>query len=161
MKKLKLKLKLFYPLILLFTFTACFSGPSGGEDLLGPDKDKNGIRDDVDEWITDQGLDFNKSEALRLMAKNLRLALKHHKDREKSNFYLHEKGSASNCLYFLFERDTKLKGKVTKELYKLSINNEERLLAYADVDSNFSGEVGYLERDLKKTCKFKMSKESL
>ena len=161
MKKLKLKLKLFYPLILLFTFTACFSGPSGGEDLLGPDKDKNGVRDDVDEWIKDQDLDFNKSEAFRLMAKNLRLALKHHKDRDKSNFYSHEVDSASDCLFLLLKYNSRLKRKYTNKLYKLSINNEERILAYADVNVNFSGEVSYFERDLNKSCKFKLSKESL
>jgi hypothetical protein len=146
--------------VLLIVFLVGCLSTSGEEALLGEDKDNNGVRDDIDEWINKTYKTHDQRTAATLKAKYNRLALKFHKDKEKSNQYTHKALDLSNCLANLV-KDFKLWSKRLDSYHLLTYNTRERLKAYTIVNSNFSGQVGYIEIDLVKSCEFKLTQKEL
>ncbi|MFT6630069.1 MAG: CRISPR/Cas system CMR-associated protein Cmr5 small subunit [Bacteriovoracaceae bacterium] len=149
-------------LLLLFTiaFLSCESNAIDEAKLLGPDKDNNGVRDDIDKWINKTYKNHDQIKAAKLKAKYNRLALKFHKDKEKSNQYTHKALDLSNCLANLV-KNFKLWSKRLDSYHLLTYNTRERLKVYTIVNSNFSGQVGYIETDLVKSCEFKLTQKEL
>ena len=75
------------------------------QTLLGPDKNNDGVRDDVEYWINKHAKDVNVKHASMMYVKYHQLALKNVKNREKTNEMTHKLLDYHSCILHLMDFD--------------------------------------------------------
>ncbi len=82
-------------LLLLLGLISCLESYSGG--VLGPDKDNDGVRDDVQEWIEKSFKNPNQAMAYKQYAKALRHIHEHSKNKKKSILAIRMLSRSRDC----------------------------------------------------------------
>ena len=126
------------------------------QTLLGPDKNNDGVRDDVEYWINKHAKDVNVKHASMMYAKYYRLALENVDDREKCNEMTHKQLDYYGCVLELMEFD-KARDYLDK-LKKNLVNTKQRVRKEVLMDSHFGGEsrVYRISDDPQDDCPFKL-----
>ena len=91
--------------LLILSITSCFS--SSVEDLMGPDEDKNGVRDDVDLFIKRQDVKEEYRDAMRQYAFYARESFRYIHNRDESIRNSRVMSLSRNCIGALYEEDIK------------------------------------------------------
>lgn len=113
-----------------------------GPTLAGIDNDKNGIRDDIDEYIDNNYIEQPQRKAVEQSAKALQTLLLVNKDDinllKKANIKLSE---ADHCIYLTFdaENGSKEPAQVSQEMESITTNTKQRLLAYIEAANKLAG----------------------
>lgn len=113
-----------------------------GPTLAGIDNDKNGIRDDIDEYIDNNYIEQPQRKAVEQSAKALQTLLLANKDNinslKNANIKLSE---AIYCVFLTFNDENSLKTpeKVSHEIESITTNTKERLLSYLTVMKKLDG----------------------
>ena len=108
------------------------------QTLLGPDKNNDGVRDDVEYWINKHAKDVNVKHASMMYVKYHQLALKNVKNREKTNEMTHKLLNYHDCILYLMDFN-KARDYLDK-IDKILINSKLRLKKRMLVTSHFGGE---------------------
>ena len=128
------------------------------DTLLGPDKNGDGVRDDIEYWINNSSevKNNNVRRAALFYAKTLRDGLKYVNDKEKSiqNSYL--KMKARDCLRNVINDWPRIVSKVSDPILKNMFNTEQRLKTQLQVDQHFAGQGGAIYRFAKEACSFEL-----
>ncbi len=125
------------------------------DTLLGPDKNNDGVRDDIEYWIKKNVEDENVKTASLLYAKYYRLMIKNVDDRHESIKYTKKKGQLSSCIFELIglHREMKLIDKIVS----LFNNSKVRFKAHWKADRNFRGQLSTQQgSNAEGTCPFKL-----
>ncbi len=115
------------------------------ENLLGQDLNKNGVRDDVDEFIQGSDQSENIKNALTQMATARFKGLIEHRSKNKSLINSHEWDRSLNCLSTYFEGDQgwyKMQS-ILKKQKALILNSKERIRANIIYNNQLSGTSGH------------------
>ncbi|MBT3586494.1 MAG: hypothetical protein HN509_16420 [Halobacteriovoraceae bacterium] len=94
----------------------------------GIDSDSDGVRDDVEVWINENGKTVAIRTALKLYTKARMKAIIHSHDSKISNQAMKESINLSRCFFFLTTELIK-GGKLQRQINGLIINNNERSIA--------------------------------
>lgn len=110
--------------------------------LGGPDKDSNGVRDDVDEWISAQPFTATQRQAMTQAAQALQLALLVDATDRKAALAVADKDSAAmDCVYAAFEPKSPEPNRLLGQLEALTANTEARTRQYLLYNHALSGTV--------------------
>lgn len=109
------------------------------ETLAGVDSDGDGIRDDVEIWINEEADIASGRVALKMIAKNLSLAIVNYENSVKTNNLMQEKNKASNCMFKIYMNDHEREYWLIDSVYERVVNNNERTRAYLKMDKSLSG----------------------
>ncbi len=151
-------------LLLLFLTMGCFREPTI-EEMMGPDKDGNGVRDDIDEYINDVTKDPDERNAFKQYAKYLRLGFKYYQDKEKSITNTHTSLKALDCVSKIWERRHKdyrerIKySEIIDEIDSKTYETLKTLSIKAKISGDFSGQVSGVNDNLYEVCEFKLRKK--
>lgn len=128
------------------------------DTLLGPDKNNDGVRDDVEYWIKNSKKIENNDirRAILLYAKYLRDGLRLHKDKQKSIANTYKGQVYGDCYSLLFEPFSKERRKIRKYILSIMFNTKERVRANLVADRNFAGEGGRSIMFADEACPFKL-----
>jgi len=127
-------------------------GPAGKATLAGIDSDNDGVRDDVQRWIT---LTFPNSEktraALTQRTKTMQQFLLDAADPVKSLNHAVQMGKAAECLAYIRPDDF---DRISGELKAIFLNTYVRSKAWLQADRHLSGSFFSLLPDPKQGCLF-------
>lgn len=142
---------------------SCFGEPTV-EDMMGPDKDGNGVRDDIDEYINDVTKDADERNAFRQYAKYLRLGFKNYQDKEKSINNTHTKLKALDCVSNVWEpyhpgwEESFRYSKITDVISEMTYKSDKSLRIKSRISRDFSGQMSGAY-EVNEACEFKLNKE--
>ena len=160
--------------LLILSITSCLS--SSVEDLMGPDEDKNGVRDDVDLFIKRQDVKEEYRDAMRQYAFYARESFRYIHNRDESIRNSRLMTLSRNCLTALYEENIKEfeKSSSSKDLFikymeelhreemnlRRALNNKiynswARKDAEKKKDKHLSGQIYTMEKLAKKACFFR------
>jgi hypothetical protein len=149
---------------ILLISVSCFGEPTI-EEMMGPDKDGNGVRDDIDRFIDKPTKDQDERNAFKQYAKYLRLGFKYYEDKDKSIENTHEKLKALDCISKVWLKynqawEEKLKfTRITKEIRSMTFETRKTLEISAKISGDFSGQMSGGYGYAHEVCKFKLIKE--
>lgn len=110
-------------------------------DPAGPDLDKNGIRDDIDQWISKQEFTPDQVSVTKAYARTLQQTMvTKTRDREEARAIANKDGRAMECLFFVFNDEKSFIG-LSSILEQSTFNTKERLLQQDRFDSMLDGMV--------------------
>jgi hypothetical protein len=143
--------------------------------LLGPDKNNDGVRDDIEYWIkTNINEDIDYQRAVLLYAKAWRDTFKVIDDRWKTVEMTHKKSSSRDCMTSIIKKgvryidknqyfgyDKRYKRTIEEKIIELISNSEIRVKAYAMESVHFRGQGMELTSDGVPSidCPFKLVEE--
>jgi hypothetical protein len=107
-------------------------------DVAGPDKDGNGVRDDIDQVIAGFGLTASQAKALTQFAAALQVAILTSPDRTSAYSNAVELHRGQECVFSQLTADST---KYTKQIKAFTLNTQPRVMAFADFSHNASGAV--------------------
>jgi hypothetical protein len=107
-------------------------------DVPGPDKDGNGVRDDIDQVIAGFGLTASQTKALMQFAAALQVAIFSSPDRTSAYSNAVELHRGQECVFSQLSGDST---KYTKQIKAFTLNTQPRVLAFASFSHNASGAV--------------------
>ena len=151
-------------LLLLFLAMGCFREPTI-EEMMGPDKDGNGVRDDIDEYINDVTKDEDERNAFKQYAKYLRLGFKYYNDKEKSIENSHKSSQALGCVSHVWReyhsgwKEGRKYVTYIDEIYAKSFNSKKSLFVEAKINGHFSGQMTMNGKYAHEDCEFKLRKK--
>jgi hypothetical protein len=124
------------------------------EKLMGVDKNHNGIRDDVDEYIVDVSKNNDEKNALTVFAKYTRKIFSTYKEKEISNANTVKWLDSSTCLFYImgYKRSNKLEAKIQMKYF----NTKEQLVIFKTKSRHFSGEMKDVSGTAVDVCEFKL-----
>lgn len=130
--------------------------------LLGPDKNNNGVRDDVEYWINNapEILNNDIKRATMWYAKTQRDVQMLASNKQRSIESMHELAGAYGCLSLVL-REMNLPfddDYIEDQLTIYMDNTKERHLAYLKSDRNFAGQSGRVHKFADEGCPFKLEK---
>lgn len=131
--------------------------------LLGPDKNNNGIRDDIEYWIENSTLVVNNDikRAAMLYAKLTREHIRLVDNKEKSieNFY--SMNHSSSCLVDVSAHANEELDifRLSGPIYKYSVNTKERYLKTRRADGYISGRAIRRPNFATEACAFKLEEK--
>jgi len=130
------------------------------DTLLGPDKNNDGVRDDVEYWINNSKEIENNDirRAALLYAKYLRNGLKYYNDKEKSIANTYQGLAYKDCFSLLFEPFSKKRTEIREYILNQILNSKERTVAHLKADRNFAGKGGAMHMYANEACPFKLEK---
>ncbi|MDP3588422.1 MAG: hypothetical protein Q8R58_10255 [Sulfuricurvum sp.] len=106
--------------------------------IAGPDKDNNGIRDDIDAYIATLPYTEIQKKAVQQDARALTATLTVDKMDKTAVIAANEKLTRSiGCLHFQFDSDTA--SKMFADNQKMTVNTKNRFLEYEKFNSALSG----------------------
>lgn len=103
-------------------------------DPAGPDLDKNGIRDDIDLWISKQKFTIEQTKAMNQYARILQKQMVKPKSKEDARVLFEQEIRASNCVGFVFNDDY-----ISTVLYQSIFNTRARKIKEDQMGSMISG----------------------
>ena len=112
------------------------------DTLLGTDADSNGVRDDIDAYLSATYTSSGQLSAATQMAKAMRNTLKvDPTDRLAVKLVDRQNSRAIHCLYSKFEGGTVSKepSRVVSEIESMTSNTKKRLLAYLKYNRALDG----------------------
>ena len=160
--------------LLILSITSCLS--SSVEDLMGPDEDKNGIRDDVDIFIKRQDVKEEYRDAMRQYAFYARESFRYIHNRDESIRNSRQKFLALDCLNALYnekienfkgtnpskeklvnhmKKQFKLGRIIRKKLHEQIYNSWSRKNAEGAISQNLGGQIYTTEKSAKIACYFR------
>jgi hypothetical protein len=107
-------------------------------DVSGPDKDGNGVRDDIDQVIAGFGLTASQTKALTQFAAALQVAIFSSPDRTSAYSNAVELHRGQECVFSQLSGDST---KYTKQIKAFTLNTQPRVMAFASFAHNASGAV--------------------
>jgi hypothetical protein len=107
-------------------------------DVPGPDKDGNGVRDDIDQVIAGFGLTASQTKALMQFAAALQVAIFSSPDRTSAYSNAVELHRGQECVFSQLSGDST---KYTKQIKAFTLNTQPRVMAFASFSHNASGAV--------------------
>ncbi|HEY2039420.1 MAG TPA: Ig-like domain-containing protein [Edaphobacter sp.] len=107
-------------------------------DIAGPDKDNNGVRDDIDQVIAGFGLTASQTKALTQFAAALQVAILNSPDRTSAYSNAVELHRGQECVFSQLSADST---KYTKQIKPFTLNTQPRVMAFAGFSHNASGAV--------------------
>lgn len=118
-----------------------FSDLDRTDSLTGIDADANGIRDDIDAYITREYPDPAQRSAVQQDARAMQKALLVPPgDVSAAKTVVREAARATNCIYAEFPKGGwKEAARVGKEVEALTTNTKKRLLAYLQMNKSLDG----------------------
>lgn len=123
------------------------------DDLLGPDLDGNGVRDDIDRYISGLALNEKQKRAAVQVARVYQHALTiDPKDNASLDAHHHLGERSDNCLMTVFDWQGTEYIKLAHRLRSLTFNTRKRTMHYLAVDRAYSGESYRLEEFDQDTC---------
>ncbi len=150
-------------LLLLFLTMGCFREPTI-EEMMGPDKDGNGVRDDIDEYINDVTKDEDERNVFKQYAKYLRLGFKYYQDKEKSITNTHKMLKAMDCIaevwiqYHPGWKEGAEYRKIKETIKNDIFSSKKELKIYARINGNFSGQMS-MSLGVHESCEFKLRRK--
>jgi hypothetical protein len=107
-------------------------------DIAGPDKDNNGVRDDIDQVITGFGLTASQAKALTQFAAALQVAILSSSDRTLAYSNAVEVHRGQECVFSQLSADST---KYTKQVKAFTLNTQPRVTAFLGFSHNASGAI--------------------
>jgi Bacterial Ig-like domain (group 2) len=107
-------------------------------DIAGPDKDNNGVRDDIDQVIAGFGLTASQARALTQFAASLQVAILSSPDRTSAYSNAVEVHRGQECVFSQLSGDST---KYTKPIKSFTLNTQPRVMAFVGFSHNASGAV--------------------
>ena len=107
-------------------------------EVAGPDKDGNGVRDDIDQVIAGFGLTSSQARALTQFAAALQVAILNSRDRNTAFANAVEIHRSQVCVFSLLNGDSTT---YTKQIKAFTLNTEPRVMAFLGFSNNASGAV--------------------
>jgi Bacterial Ig-like domain (group 2) len=107
-------------------------------DVAGPDKDNNGVRDDIDQVIAGFGLTASQTKALTQFAAALQVAILSSPDRTSAYANAVELHRGQECVFSQLSADST---KYTKQIKAFTLNTQPRVTAFVGFSHNASGAV--------------------
>lgn len=151
-------------LLLLFLTMGCFREPTIKE-MMGPDKDGNGVRDDIDEYINDVTKDEDERNAFKQYAKYLRLGFKYYQDKDASIRNTKKELLSFSCVTGIWKknhpgyRESLTYRKILNHIENNTFDGLKTLKVKSTITGHFSGQVIALNDKLDQICKFKLRKK--
>jgi hypothetical protein len=130
------------------------------DTLLGPDKNNDGVRDDVEYWIKRNTPNDNVRLASLLFAKYYRLMRINLHSRERSNELMRKKRVVSDCIFLLnIHNKSYQTGRIPRQILSLVNNKKNRIEAYYQTDRYYRGQTYSTSGDsAEEVCPFKLRK---
>jgi hypothetical protein len=107
-------------------------------DTAGPDKDNNGVRDDIDQVIAGFGLTASQARALTQFAASLQVAILSSPDRTSAHSNAVEVHRGQECVFSQLSADST---KYTKQIKAFTLNTQPRVTAFLGFSHNASGAI--------------------
>ncbi|HWZ01685.1 MAG TPA: Ig-like domain-containing protein [Edaphobacter sp.] len=107
-------------------------------DVAGPDKDGNGVRDDIDQVIAGFGLTASQAKALTQFAAALQVAILSSPDKTAAYSNAVELHRGQECVFSQVRADST---KYTKQIKAFTLNTQPRVMAFAGFSHNAGGAV--------------------
>ena len=130
--------------------------------LQGPDKNNNGVRDDVEYWINNapEILNNDIKRATMWLAKTIRDTHINANNKQHSIEAMYEFTHAHRCLRLILrETNTSFKDNfILDQLIIYSRNTKKRHIAAMKADRNFAGQGGTTHKFAHEGCPFKLEK---
>ena len=108
-------------------------------DVAGPDKDGNGVRDDIDQVIAGFGLTASQAKALTQFAAALQVAILSSPDKTAAYSNAVELHRGQECVFSQVRADST---KYTKQIKAFTLNTQPRVMAFAGF-SHYAGGAVY------------------
>lgn len=158
-------------MILVLLFVSCFEASSSDEaaiekkmkelddnTLLGPDKNNDGVRDDIEYWINNTSLIESNDirRASMLIAKYIREGMKVKDDSQKSINNRHLGSKYESCYSNLFKFGDKKYKKIRNFIISNLLNTKDRIQANLEASQHFSGEIARSWKFADESCPFKL-----
>jgi hypothetical protein len=126
------------------------------QEIIGEDKNKNGIWDDIDDHINKTYPDSEKVRlALIQYASAFQKYIIDHRDNEKTGINRKNMARNNDCLVYIFDGDFTKAYKVLEELRIQTLNTKERIYAYFKADGQLTGSFKLNpESEYKSYCNF-------
>lgn len=110
------------------------------ESLAGVDSDGDGVRDDVENWINENGENTAIRISLKIIARNLSLAIVNHKEERLVIEYTKKITQGEDCISELLGLDFMEANKLKETIYSEIVNTRMREKAYVFMDRSLSGQ---------------------
>ena len=107
-------------------------------DVAGPDKDNNGVRDDIDQVIAGFGLTVSQTKALTQFAAALQVAILSSPDRTSAYTNAVELHRGQVCVFSQLSAEST---RYTTQIKACTLNTQPRVMAFAGFSHNASGAV--------------------
>jgi hypothetical protein len=107
-------------------------------DIAGPDKDNDGVRDDIDQVIAGFGLTASQTKALTQFAAALQVAILNSPDRNSAYANAVELHRGQECVFSQLAADST---KYTKQIKAFTLDTQPRVTAFVGFSHNASGAV--------------------
>ncbi|MCU1249339.1 MAG: hypothetical protein JWQ49_2368 [Edaphobacter sp.] len=107
-------------------------------DVAGPDKNNNGVRDDIDQVIAGFGLTAGQAKALTQFAAALQVAILSSPDKNSAYSNAVELHRGQECVFSQLSADST---KYTRQIKAFTLNTQPRVMAFLDFSHNASGAV--------------------
>jgi hypothetical protein len=150
-------MKIIIGTLLCVFLVGCLSS-SGEDTLLGEDRDKNGVRDDVDRYIEKNFKGQNNQNAVKQLAKYEIESLINRNSKKKLEENSDKIKRAMDC-YKHLNLDKKRAFKDLLEISNVIRNTKERILASAKGDQTLGGSLMKVNRYGLEACEFKIIKD--
>lgn len=114
------------------------------DELLGPDVNANGVRDDIDAWIAGRNLPDQQAKALTRVAKTAQAALAADAEDSAAVRSVARQGMRDvNCISETFAGDSASNNgrDFTKQVRNYTFNTKARVLAYGEFNKSLAGAV--------------------
>lgn len=127
------------------------------DTLLGPDKNGDGVRDDVEYWIKKYTKDVNVKKASLLYAKYYREMRRNVHSREESNKLMRKQRVVGSCLYLITNFD--ISSHIEDQIDLLVNNSKIRINAYLKANNHYRGQTYSTSGNpAREVCPFKLVK---
>ena len=107
-------------------------------DVAGPDKNNNGVRDDIDQVIAGFGLSASQTKALTQFAAALQVAILSSPDRNSAYSNAVEIHRGQECVFSQLSADST---KYTRQIKAFTLNTQPRVTAFLGFSHNASGAI--------------------
>jgi hypothetical protein len=133
----------FLSIFILVTMFACNEKPTKG-DIPGVDKDSDGIRDDVQEFIEKSSYPDDLKKAQKQYARTMQKVLLESSDKERSIENARLLIRASLCTTYI-ERQLQTDEYTYQKIRSEILDTSERLDAWNQVNDHFNGQISDVE----------------
>ena len=149
--------------LLLFVFVGCVDksnlGQATEKDILGEDKDKNGVRDDVDKFIEENFEGVNNQNAAKQYAKYQLKYIEFKEDKKQLELLGEKLDKSLDCYRSLnLESRTAVYDSLMKKLDPIIFDTKERTLAIAKASEVMAGSVVRVKSYGTEACEFEIKK---
>src|SRR3989338_613109 len=145
----KIAVAIFILLVVIFGFRNCT--PKSAYELLGTDKNRDGLRDDVEAYVENK---YGKDKKIFLIVRELSKAIQN-KVFSPENVDSIQVSKTMYCLHHFIERDHQRGLEILQDVQAAIFNTYPRIRAYAKYNARLNGKIlANYDGDLKSACAF-------